>query len=370
MDTDTAAGPAPRKNLRASLTAQYEERVATTLEKVDPNRAKARAALQDVEYDVEALEGEWTGYKEPLPTASQGNEEAPLLTLRELMPGATGGDEEDRDLDLSFKADKVDFMVVHRPLTAPELEVDMVLKDPADVDWSIPDQSEYEDIMGTALDIYTDERPELVHALAWSSVGTTTGVGCFSVRTGRLADLEDIRGTLRTITIKGMCFESFPKMSLMKSYSLTAFFPRSTKCVGTKKLVTWLLSCNRGLQGKIWPIEARRYPDTHPITRRRGARVLSFTGDQTFLDSLQRFPRDFPFNIRIANVYIRGGERAKEGQTVLRRRRPRMTAEALKNLLKRHGKEIAEEAEAEESAKERASASANASASGQNSNKN
>ena len=42
----------------------------------------------------------------------------------------------------------------------------------------------------------------------------------------------------------------------MKSYALTAFFPRSTKCVGTRKLVEWLLSCNRGLQGKIWPVEA------------------------------------------------------------------------------------------------------------------
>ena len=81
--------------------------------------------------------------------------------------------------------------------------------------------------------------------------------------------------------------------------------------------------------------------------------MLSFTGDQTFLDSLQRFPKDFPFNIRIANVYIRGGERVKEGQTVLRRRRPRMTAEALKSLLRRHGKEIADEADAEQDEKDR-----------------
>ena len=85
--------------------------------------------------------------------------------------------------------------------------------------------------------------------------------------------------------------------------------------------------------------------------RRRGARVLSFTGDQKFLDSLQRFPKDFPFNIRISNVYIRGGERTSEGQKVLRRRRPRMTEEALKNLLRRHGKEILEEEEAEDAAK-------------------
>ena len=351
---DTSASNAPKKSLRATLTAQYEARVASTLEKVDPNRAKARSALKDIDMDVEALAGEWDGYKDPMPSTSQSYEEAPVLTLRELMPGSTGGDVEDRDLDLSFRADKIDFMVVHRPLSAEEKEVDMVLKDPADVDWSIPDQSEYEDIMGTALDIYTDEKPELVHALAWSSVGSTTGVGCFSVRTGRLSDLDDIRGTLRTIIVHGQCFESFPKKSLMKSYSLTAFFPRSTKCVGTKKLITWLLSCNRGLQGKIWPIEARKYPEDHPVARRRGARVLSFTGDQTFLDSLQRFPKDFPFNIRIANVYIRGGERTAEGKSTALRRRPRMTAESLKNLLRRHGKEIADEANAEEDAKDKA----------------
>ena len=98
-------------------------------------------------------------------------------------------------------------------------------------------------------------------------------------------------------------------------------------------------------------MEARKYPDDHPIVRRRGARVLSFTGDQEFLDSLQKFPRDFPFNIRISNVYIRGGERTTEKQTVLRRRRPRMTEEALKTLLKRHGKEILEDEE-EEAGKE------------------
>ena len=141
----------------------------------------------------------------------------------------------------------------------------------------------------------------------------------------------------------------------MKSYSLTAFFPRATKRVGTKKLVTWLLSCNRGLHSKIWPVEARKFPDDHPIIRRRGARVLSFTGDQTFLDSLQRFPRDFPFSVRIANVYIRGGERTTEGQRTAHRRRPRMTEDALRNLLRRHGKEILEEEEAADAEKNSAS---------------
>ena len=137
----------------------------------------------------------------------------------------------------------------------------------------------------------------------------------------------------------------------MKSYSLTAYFPRSTKCVGTKKLLQWVLSCNRGLQGQIWPIEARKYPDDHPIVRRRGARIVSFTGDQVFLDSLQKFPREFPFNIKLANVFIRGGARTTEGRPPLRKKRPKMTEEALRNLLTRHGKEIVDDAEAEDAEK-------------------
>ena len=44
MDTSTV-----KKTLRASLTTKYEERVAETIEKVDPNRAKANEALKDVD---------------------------------------------------------------------------------------------------------------------------------------------------------------------------------------------------------------------------------------------------------------------------------------------------------------------------------
>ena len=202
---------------------------------MDPNRAKAREMLQDENMETEALTGEFEAFKEPLPEVKQTYMEAPLLTLREFMPGSTGDDDDDHDLDQSFRADKVEFMVVHRPLSPDEAKDNAVLHDAADVDWSIPDQAEFEDIMGHTMDVYTDDLPELVHALSWSSVGAATGVGCFSVKTGRMEDLQDIRGTLRTIVYEGKCFESYPKRALMKSYSLTAFFPRATKCVGTKK---------------------------------------------------------------------------------------------------------------------------------------
>ena len=130
-----------------------------------------------------------------------------------------------------------------------------------------------------------------------------------------------------------MCFETFPKKAMLKSFSLTAFFSRSTKFVGVGRLIEWLFFCNKGLKGTIWPSVAKKFPDNHPNPRKRGARLLAFTGDQKFLDSLYSFPRGFPFHIKLANVYIQGGERTTEGRVQTRRRRPRMSEEALKALL-------------------------------------
>ena len=342
---DTSSGP--KRNMRASITKQYEDRVKETMAKLDPNRAKARDALQDEDVILEPLDGDITA-KERAPDPEVPYLEAPLMTLRELMPGGTGEDDEDGELDQQFRADKIEFLVMFRPLTTSEVKEKLILQDAADVDWTIPVHELYEDIMSQIFDIYTEVNPDMVHAFKWSSVGSATGVGCFCVKTGKPTDIEEIRGVLRSIIHEGLCFESFPKKALLKSFSLTAYFPRSTKFVGTKKLVYWLLACNPGLKGTIWPVEARKFPDTHPIPRKRGARILSFSGDQKFLDSLHNFPPNFPFSIKLANVYIRGGERAKNNNPQQRKRRPRMTEEALKKLLARHGKEITEEAERKE----------------------
>ena len=344
-DMDTSG---PKRNVRASLTKKYEARVAETIKKVDPHRATARETLKDVDnLEKESLSGSVSADKvklaPPTPTTFL---EAPLLTLRELMPGGTGDQDPDDDLDQAFRADRIDFIVMHRPMTSNEKLADNVLEDVADVDWEIPEKEEFEDVMGLLFEIYTEEAPELVHAFGWSSVGAATGVGCFAVKTGKRSHIDDIRGALRAIVHEGRCFESFPKKAIMKSFSLTAFFPRATKYDSTDKLIYWLLACNPGLKGTIWPVEARKYPDDHHIPRRRGARVISFSGDQIFLDSLHGFPKDFPFSIKLANVYIRGGERTSKGSGAMqRRRRPRMTEESLKKLLERHGKEIVEEAE-------------------------
>lgn len=83
------------------------------------------------------------------------------------MPGSTGSQDDDRELDLAFRADRIEFIVVQRPLTANERRESNAIEDPSDVDWNIPTQEEYEDVMGLIFYVYTDERPEMVHSFSW-----------------------------------------------------------------------------------------------------------------------------------------------------------------------------------------------------------
>ena len=174
--------------------------------------------------------------------------------------------------------------------------------------------------MGQVFDLFTDEDSELVHAFKWASVGAATGVGCFSVSTGQLDHINDIRGVMRSIIFNNRCFESFPKRAMMKSFSLTAFFPRANKFVTMGKLIEWIFTCNWGLKGTIWASPVKKFPDDHINPRKRGARILSFSGDQKFLDSLHAFPMGYPFSVKLSNVYIQVGERTKVGHTSQRKR--------------------------------------------------
>ena len=105
---DTSSGPAKR-NVRADITRKYDERVAETTAIIDPNRAKARDLLRDVkDGEVVNFESTFTAPKDP-PKYEEPKSylDAPLLTLRELMPGSTGKSDEDGELDQAFRADKI-----------------------------------------------------------------------------------------------------------------------------------------------------------------------------------------------------------------------------------------------------------------------
>ena len=131
------------------------------------------------------------------------------------------------------------------------------------------------------------------------------------------------------------CYETFPRMALLKKFQLSAYFPKNCAKVGTQKLCDFLMECNEGLDGEIRPIDVQRFPTSHP---RFGARIVILSGTQEFLDSLQRFPKDFPFDIQMANVYIRGGTRTDEARG--KPRQPKIKRGAMEELVRRNIAEI------------------------------
>ena len=96
---------------------------------------------------------------------------------------------------------------------------------------------------------------------------------------------------------------------LLKKYALMVYFGHPFVIFDTARLMYWLGRCNN-LKGEFDLVETRYFPKDHDNPRRQGARIVVFEWNQTFLDSLHTFPKDFPFNIRFGgNIYTSGGDR-------------------------------------------------------------
>ena len=249
------------------------------------------------------------------------------------MPGkAQETDLDDRSLDQSFRADKIEFVLVSSIATPDEDTRKQQIIDVNLAEWVIPTENEFNAAMGLVIDKYIEHDTSLIHTICWSSVNKTTETGVFSVKTGALEHIENFRELIRRMFVTNQCFESFPRLALLKKFQLSAYFPKNTSKLKTQKLTDVLMDCNEGLRGEVNPLDVKYFPEGHP---RHGARIVILSGTQEFLDSLQKFPKDFPFNIHMANVYIRGGTRTDEakGNHI---RRPKIGRKSIEDLVKRN----------------------------------
>ena len=253
-------------------------------------------------------------------------------SLRSLMPGrAQEANQEDRSLDQSFRADKIEFVVVSRIAMPDESTRKQQLIDVNMAEWDIPSEDEFNDAMGLVIDKYTETDLSLIHTICWSSVNKSMETGVFSIKTGALKHIEDFRELIRRMFVAGKCYESFPRLALLKKFQL--YFPKSCAKVKTRKLCDLLMDCNEGLRGEVAPLDVKYFPEKH---QRHGARIVILSGTQDFLDFLQRFPKDFPFAINMANVYIRGGTRTDETRGNAGIRRPKIARKSIEDLVKRN----------------------------------
>ena len=85
--------------------------------------------------------------------------DAPLLNLKDLLPPDLVPDNEDLTLDTTFRATRLEFVVL-------SFDSDDVLLDPGtdddDMEWGIPTQEVFDDVVARAVNIFTKDNPDLI----------------------------------------------------------------------------------------------------------------------------------------------------------------------------------------------------------------
>ena len=72
------------------------------------------------------------------------------------------------------------------------------ISDNDEAEWAVPSQETFDRVVMTALDDFSDTRPDIIHALAHSSTGWNTGVGLLVFHTAEMSPVDDFRSTLMT----------------------------------------------------------------------------------------------------------------------------------------------------------------------------
>ena len=79
----------------------------------------------------------------------------------------------------------------------------------------------------TALDEFSDDRPDMIHALAHASTGWNTGVGLIVFHTADMTLIEDFLDYLKGLTDPdkpGYKYLTISKLLIANKYSLSIYF--------------------------------------------------------------------------------------------------------------------------------------------------
>ena len=258
----------PSNSLRESLTKAYAKKVDET------KRARGQTSM-NVDFHVteinETVEAPTVPLMAPVRLA-----DAPTLSLKSLLPEGFKGEVND---DETIRANRLDFLILYRK--PDKTDVVMDIDDPK-IDWQIPNQETFEKVMDLAICDFTEDDPDRLEIIEFGKVGWNTGVGLVGFRTDNMDLVSEFAGIVKGLIIPELQlrFCLAPRKLLMDKYALTCYFNSSFKMQKPKNLIYWILKFNPTLKGKAELFEVRKYPSTHENTKRAGAKIITFEGDQ------------------------------------------------------------------------------------------
>ena len=134
------------------------------------------------------------------------------------MPGESkDADKDDKRMDLAFKQEKVEFLLVARAVTQHEIKAGYITESVNSSVWDIPEIEDFEDYMGQAVNAICKKNIKLIHQVIsqltanlfnkcitdkqlqvqWSSVASQIGIGAFSIKTDDMNAMEELRANIR-----------------------------------------------------------------------------------------------------------------------------------------------------------------------------
>ena len=247
-DQPSAKISKPSVGLRETLTKAYAK-------KVDETKKARGHTTTNVNFNVTEINETVEVPTVPL-LAKVKLANAPTLSLKSLMPEGFQGKVKD---DETIKTSRLNFLILYRK--PGKDEVVMELDDPK-IDWQIPNQATFENVMDVAICNFTEEDPDRLEVIEFSKVGWNTGVGLVGFRTDNMNLVGEFADIVKKLIFPelNLCFCLAPRKLLMDKYALTCYFNSSFKMQKPKNLIYWILKFNPTLKGKADLVEVREYP--------------------------------------------------------------------------------------------------------------
>ena len=198
--------PLDGANSLSKLAKVYDKRVQETMTVKGLSKQKeddSNCIITQIGDTVKAPEG----------IVKNEYKQAPMLTLNQLLLERfkpRGGKRAASKLQSSFRTEKVEFVLMSRKLVATSRE---------ELEWELPDKDTYDEVVTAASAEFIADEVSRSDAIIWSSIGQATGVGMFAMSTAKLDLVEQFCLLLRNTALDSLEFETFPKESLLESWS-------------------------------------------------------------------------------------------------------------------------------------------------------
>ena len=332
-DSDMPNAKQTTPSLTEKLTQVYQRKTKETQSKHDEKRV-----TPSVEFRIDSTHAGEKVKNASVPLLAPTTlADAPILSLKDLVPEQDVHDLDGQGQPESFKTDRIKFVIVEREMDPEDSGASS--KTDRDYEWEIPDRSTFDGVIGEAIDKFTEEDWDRIDYVSFSSVGWNTGVGLFDLGSDKLVQMTMFRDIIRSITRGNKGFESYPKRMLLNRYALTIYFNAAFAFSNAPKLLFFFKKLN-GFQGDLTIAKTRFYPDDHPTSK--GCKIVACEADQRFLDELYKYPKDHPFSIRYGgNLYVRGGERIDpDDPNAVRPSRPKLIRNAARKFIHSAGEDI------------------------------